>query len=103
MALQINYPSDLDVNPFASAYAKIETIAIEIPVTGSPFLVVTIPIWVNAQARNGGKRPLDRLTIESTEQQYTAFVNVCVVGGNPVNIIYYYLKTRPPFSGGADV
>jgi len=86
-----------------AAYARIETIAIEQPLASDAFLTVRVNVFANTTAKKDGKRPVAIINFEATGSLYNAFINACVNGGNPVTIVYNYLKTLPLFSGAIDV
>lgn len=102
MALQIVYNSEHGV-ALGSAYVRVESVAVELPLVDPPFLTVRLRIWADAVARTSGKCPLASVDIAVSDAHYTAWVNACVKGAHPINVIYAWLKTQSMFSGAQDV
>lgn len=102
MALQISFSSDFGID-LSAAYARIESITIEQPLSSDAFLTVRIQIFADVAAKKAIRHPMAHVNLDATGELYVAFINACVNGADPVKVIYNHLKTLPLFSGAIDV
>ena len=95
MALQVNLTNTTTGVNAQQAYVKIETLGVN-----KNMIDVSVFIYFNASARNGGKEPLERRHSNYPYADYLAEEKSNAKG--ILAFVYTQLKQRPEFVGSID-